>query len=66
MIYMTPFDTQTKLATSASTDSGFDSIQQVRDVMGEPSTDGKRIVIYDDVAFTEYPCYIDPKDNKGD
>lgn len=66
MIYITPFNTTTKQATSASSDSGFSTIQEVRDVMGEPTTDGKRIVIYDDVAFSEYPCYIDSKDNKGE
>lgn len=54
MIYATQFDTATKLATAQSEPSGFDSINQVREVMGAPSTDGKRIVIYDNVTFSEY------------
>lgn len=72
MIYATQFDTTTKQATGPSEPAGFDSIDQVRDLMGPPSTDGKRIVIYDNVAFTEYVIalparvgYIDTKSNKG-
>lgn len=54
MIYATQFDTTTKQPTAPSAPAGFDSIDQVREVMGAPSTDGKRIVIYDNVAFSEY------------
>lgn len=59
-IWMTPFNRSNKQATGASIDSGFDSLDAVKTLMGEPqhgSTDA--VLIYGDgeqrTCFTRVP-----------
>lgn len=46
-IYVTPFKASTKETTGPSTDSGFDSLEDVVAVMGEPDVSrGRNMLIY--------------------
>ena len=55
MIYATTYDTETKQATSPSTDSGFTTIAEVVEAMGsEWVTCSGRAVIYPGVMFSDY------------
>lgn len=66
MIYITPFDTTTKEATDASTDSGFASLADARAVMGEPLHAGKRWMTYDGgVAFSDFPFRLTAPSDSG-
>jgi hypothetical protein len=53
-IFVTEFDTRTKKATGAGTDSGFNSLDEVRQLMGEPILAGKRSLTYDGVFYSDY------------
>lgn len=46
IIYLTPYNPDTLQATGPSQPSGFDSIQQVRDIMGPPEGEGVRCITY--------------------
>ncbi len=53
MIYLTTYDPQTKLPTGPSVAAGFESLQEVRDLLGPPGGDGKRCITYPDTGL----CY---------
>lgn len=56
MIYMTEFETvgEHRRAVGPSVDSGFESLDQVVALMGEPLTRGPRQVIYPGIAFDDH------------
>jgi hypothetical protein len=49
-IYATPFKNRTKKTTGPSTDSGFESLDQVVAMMGEPLKTTRQMVIYGDMT----------------
>jgi len=54
-IYATPFDDETKQATSPSADSGFATLAEVVEAMGsEWLTCSGRAVVYPGVMFSDY------------
>jgi len=57
-IYITPYDVATLRPTSLSTDSGLESLDQVVEIMGEPTERGQRWVAYDEMAYSEIPFYL--------
>lgn len=69
-IYATPFLASTKKTTRPSMDSGFESLDQVVEIMGEEyiSRD-KRTVIYgpdeDRIIYSDYIFRIDEPDTTG-
>lgn len=58
-IYATPFDNCTKKTTGKSTDSGFESLDQVVMMMGEPLKTTQQMVIYGDkvnrIVYSTFP-----------
>lgn len=59
MIWQTFCDPATRLATEPSTDSGLETLEQVEELMGEPTSrdDRARYLWYPDgLAFTTYRC----------
>lgn len=52
-IYMTTYDAKTKQATGPSVPSGFNSIEEVRQVMGAPGGEGVRCITYPEAGL----CY---------
>lgn len=55
IIYCTPFDEETKQVTGPSADSGFETIGDVVDAMGDDwKTCSGRAVIYDGLMFSDY------------
>lgn len=62
-IYATPFDPETRKATSVSTDSGFDSMGQAVDTMGEPLKRTEAFLIYPGaVLFSHVAFYLGERD----
>ena len=59
MIYATPFDPVTLEALGQSTNSGFESLEQVKEMLGPPNTDNKRSLIYDGIAYSDFAFRID-------
>lgn len=58
-IYATPFDDETKQAVAPSSDSGFDTIADVVDAMGDEwKTRSSRAVIYEGLMFSDYPVAL--------
>ena len=61
-IYATPYKTETKKPTGHSVDSGFESLEQVVEVMGEPVITHGSLYIYGDdedrVLFSRVPFYL--------
>ncbi len=45
-IYATPFTNSNKAATGPSTDSGFESVNQVVEMIGAPVATSKRTLVY--------------------
>ena len=63
MIYATQFHANDLQIIGLSVDSGFESLEQVTEVMGDDRQDvTKRLIIYgndnDRVAFSDYPFYL--------
>lgn len=60
-IYVTTFDHATQRATSNSEDSGFASIEQVVEVMGDGfSRRSDRCVVYPGVFFSDFVIRSEP------
>lgn len=59
MIYLTEYNAGTLQCTGASTDSGFASFAEVREMMGEPSMAAQHMLCYDGVCFTDFVLHID-------
>lgn len=59
-IYITLFDPVTKRGTSASTDSGFATLDEVAACMGDAwATRSGRLIVYPEgVAFSNYPFLL--------
>lgn len=58
-IYATPFDEDTLQATAPSADSGFETIGDVIEAMGDGwKTCSGRAVIYDGLMFSDYPVAL--------
>lgn len=55
-IFLTEFEqfTGDRLVIGDSTDSGFESLDQVVELVGEPVARGKRYVAYDDQYYSDY------------
>lgn len=68
-IYATPFKASTKETTGPSTDSGFQSLDDVVTAMGEPEHRYKAMVIYgpgeDRVVFSDFIFRIDEVGTTG-
>lgn len=68
-IYATPFKASTKETTGPSTDSGFQSLDDVVTAMGEPLKRYKRMAIYgpgeDRVVFSDFIFRIDEVGTTG-
>lgn len=62
MIYLTPYDTTTLACTGASTDSGFTTLDEVRQMMGEPDMAHPRMLTYGDSCFTDFVLSVEPTD----
>ena len=60
MIYLTPYDTVTLACTGASTDSGFTTLDEVRQMMGEPDMAHPRMLTYEDSCFTDFVLSVGP------
>lgn len=63
-IFVTPFDNSTKKCSGPSTDSGFDSLDDVAFAMGEPDVPrSKRTLIYgledDSVVFSDFVLCVE-------
>lgn len=59
MIYATSFNPETRLPTSISTDSGFESLEQVRLILGEPKKETPAFLIYPgDVIFSRIAWFL--------
>ena len=54
MIYVTPYDKQTKQCTGPSAPSGFDTLADVLAVLPDPIRASNRLAIYEDVALSDY------------
>jgi len=70
MIYVTPFNNKTKQCTGPSTESGFDTIDEVVDTMTDfVHRRGDKTVIYGDsvdrVIFSTFIFSIDETINNG-
>lgn len=59
VIYLTPFDTVTLACTGASTDSGFTTLDEVRQMMGEPDMAHPRMLTYRDSCFTDFVLHVE-------
>jgi hypothetical protein len=59
MIFATPFDGSSMQCTGPSSDAGFASLEQVREVMGEPYAQGGAFLVYggdvERVLFSRIP-----------
>jgi len=69
-IYATPYNPTTKETTGPSKDSGFESLDQVADMMGPPTHRSPRWLAYvtgDDqaIAYSEFVFCIDEPDIKA-
>lgn len=62
VIYLTPFDTVTLTCTGASIDSGFTTLDEVRQMMGEPDMAHPRMLTYGDSCFTDFVLSVEPTD----
>jgi cystathionine beta-lyase family protein involved in aluminum resistance len=62
VIYLTPYDTVTLACTGASTDSGFTTLDEVRQMMGEPDMAHPRMLTYGDSCFTDFVLHVEPTD----
>lgn len=64
-IYATPYDGETLQTTGLSTDSGFDTLDQVAQALGEPAIGDTRWLGYGEggqmVAFSEFPFNLGPQ-----
>lgn len=63
-IYATPYNQATKQCTGPSTDSGFESLDQVAGMMGEPTHRSPRWVAYggagdEAVAYSMFVFHVD-------
>ena len=70
MIYATQFNGETKQCTSTSENSGFMSIEQVVELMGDEYVSrGPRVVIYGDgverVAYSDFKFHVDTTGNSA-
>lgn len=66
MIYMTPFNQATRQPTGPSKPTGWNTLQQAADLMGEPSKRYAAMLIYDAFVLTRYRLAgIDAADNSG-
>ena len=66
MIYLTQYDPLTLAATSASTDSGFATLEQVTECMGAPQHRQARWMTYPDgVAFSDFPFRLTAPSDSG-
>lgn len=54
VVYATPFNTVTRLATGASVPCGFDSVDEAVALMGEPDARGGRWATYADTVYTDF------------
>lgn len=59
MIYLTEYNAVTLQCTSASTDSGFATLDEVRAMMGEPVSPARHMLCYDGVCFTDFPLHLE-------
>lgn len=60
-IYATPFDEQTKQSTGPSADSGFQTIDEVVEALGDEfKTRSNRCVVYPGVMFSDYVLRVEP------
>lgn len=57
MIYLTPYSRDTLQCTGASTDSGFTSLDEVREIMGEPDMAHPRMLTYGETCFTDFELH---------
>ncbi len=57
MIYVTKFCPVTKLVLQSATESGFEYIDDVVDLMGTPLVRGKRTATYRDEFYSEYQLH---------
>lgn len=62
MIYLTEYNVATLQCTSASTDSGFSSFNEVRAMMGEPVSPARHMLCYDGVCFTDFLLSLPERD----
>ncbi|MNQ76739.1 hypothetical protein D3C85_915880 [compost metagenome] len=51
-VYVTDYDTNTLAATSISRPTNFDNMEQVVELLGEPSVLHSSVLAYDGVAFS--------------
>lgn len=58
MIYVTKFCPVTKLVAASATPSGFDTIDDVVMIMGEPIVRGARTATYKDEFYSEYQIHL--------
>lgn len=67
MIYQTPFDPSTKQCTGPSEPTGFDTLDDVLLLMGQPEHPGQRVHTYTGagVAFSDFLLHIDKAANSG-
>lgn len=59
MIYLTEYNAATLQCTSASTDSGFATLDEVRAMMGEPVNSARHMLCYDGVCFTDFVLHVE-------
>lgn len=59
VIYLTEYNAATLQCTSASVDSGFTTLDEVRAMMGDPVTSARHMLCYDGVCFTDFVLHID-------
>lgn len=61
MIYLTSYSTDTLQCTSASTDSGFTTLEEVHAMMGEPVSPARHMLCYDGICFTDFVLSLEPE-----
>lgn len=54
VIYLTPYNSETLRCTGASADSGFTSLDEVRQMMGDPDMAHPRMLTYGDSCFSDF------------
>lgn len=58
-IFLTPYNPETLRCTGASADSGFTTLDEVRQMMGEPDMAHPRMLTYGDSCFTDFLLHVE-------
>jgi len=54
VVYATPYNLATRLATGASVPCGFDSVDEAVELMGPPDKRGSRWATYGDTVYSDF------------